>query len=219
MSDDWFTDWAVHHAIAFSMHAGQHAETIASWRDGFLAGGYTPEELYAATTHMIAYRCPAKPWDHLQEIQAFVQARRAQARRAQSNTPSNGKDRGRCEKCCDSGWVIVPHPAFVRNGEWTPHSNGFPTAAVTCSCHAGVRTRTPGADNSKALPMSLAEFEQICPSWREWLDWQREATAQAIAADSRRRVAAIKGEDKAFREALSRAKQRRDAAYPDAEPN
>lgn len=78
-----------------------------------------------------------------------------------------------CVWCLNVGYAIVPHLRDVSHGDWS----GWHTFAVYCKCRAG---RIESERHTDRRSMSLDEYEQHNPTWREQL------RAKAAADKARR---------------------------------
>ena len=65
--------------------------------------------------------------------------------------------------------MVVPHPKFVRNGEWRRNGGGQPTVAVLCPCRVGQLIVEGQRGVSRASQMTLAQYEALVP--RDWWTW------------------------------------------------
>src|SRR5262245_57478261 len=184
MSADWYDVWAERHATVFRLNAGTDVSMFNAWRELFLAAGYTPEELHAATAWLATHAPPRFPADHLKAL-----VERINAARAVDYAPGPEEERGTCATCNGSGFVVVPHPAGIRRGEWDPVRAGcrptYYTGSVLCRCGLGrwIGSRQ-GPHNSESKPrpalLTLDRYEQLNPHWREHMaEKQRELAARA----------------------------------------
>lgn len=182
-----YHEWAMGHVYAFGL--GESGETMASaWFSIFNGFGYTIAELRAATLAM-AKEPPQFPSEHLQRINESVAAgRQVESRRQWAG------ELGTCVVCNDGGYVVVPHPRYVVNGQWTERH----TAAVVCGCWRGRRImernknrREAGKDGDVVKPpMLLSEYERLNPNWKRQLD-----EYEIALADYSREVGPRRGEE------------------------
>lgn len=187
---DWYAQWSARHAAMFGMTRLEDAETFAAWRSTFIARGYTFQEL-THTTNVIAARTEPLAWrdDHLAEINRIIRDMRQAVIRNESNEAATAKE-SKCELCADSGMVIVPHPQFVIDGEWTRNGNSQPTCAVVCSCFRGRRIGEQQAEmfNGKRskMQLTLEAYEDRVPRylWKNLYDQQRLAFIASTRAEA-----------------------------------
>ena len=185
-----FSEWVSHHATVFGLTAESDTRTLSAWLPVFSTGGHTVEDLFAVTDYLAAHpealnreerfsgklACHlAAILDRLKEIRAIVY---------QKDVKAHEHERGTCTLCSGSGYVIVPHPKAVHDGQWVPVKTAragpsWYTAAVLCTCALG---RWVGEHvKEEKRPMSLEYYTQaINPYWREHMA-QRQASHLARA--------------------------------------
>lgn len=191
-----WTDFHDHFNALFG--AGDWADdSVAVWIcDIFMPGGVTPQEADLAALAVARAGPPAKPYEVLRAVLDAARRRRADellAREEQEREGGGVVGPGEpCRDCDGTGWAVVPHHPQPDHAA----AKGFlATHAVTCSCAAGRRLAGLCRDRQKCAPMTLADYEDDNPGWREQL---RRATKQA-AADGR-----IAGSTKGWDEAVAR---------------
>ena len=167
----WYAGWVDAHRSAFMLSA-DWVVAAEVWWELFQLRGVTGSELAAATRDLMTLGkdAPKFPGDHLPAVERSIgRARNAAAverRKAYGET-----DGITCDVCCSSGWVIVPHPNWIRQGRWEPshyRENGSPayvTAGVACRCPVGIAT-ADSCLQQKQPTQTLAHYEAICPNWR-----------------------------------------------------
>lgn len=166
----WYSEWASAHRTAFMLPA-EWLAAAGAWWQVFVSLGVKPGELTAATREVQSGTPPRFPGDHLPAVKAALgrvrDAAAAEARRAADS------DDGRsvCVDCADTGWVTVPHPAFLDPfGEWLPSGHGpdgeplLVVGSVACRCQKGLRT-ADGTDGRR--PMGISRYERRCRTWRD----------------------------------------------------
>ncbi len=72
--------------------------------------------------------------------------------------------RGICELCGNTGFVVVPYLA-TKDGEIIPFGDRGYTAAATCKCGLGVVVF-----NNEPKRTTLAQYEGINPDWQAQMD-------------------------------------------------
>jgi hypothetical protein len=159
---------------------------VAAWEDVFDYAGYTLSELEAAKKSLATHGGVIKREEHLDAIQRWIREQRQEAL-AREQKAEERYDRGTCIHCGNTGWVIVPHPKQIRDGQWL----GTATATVTCSCWMGQRIdktyRGPREEKPKdmrdlPLPMTLAFYQEHNPGWFQQMQaHEQELTARAHA--------------------------------------
>lgn len=194
--DDWFDSWVQYHATLFGLDTDGDLKTLLSWRRLFVElNGFTAEELHAASDDLAAPPVPRFRNEHLDRLQAAVQARRsARRRKVREAEDAFAEDADRCTLCHGAGMAVVPHPSQVDGPTWA----GGATCAVFCSCRAGAAESSRHAD-ARRKPMALEKYEGLNPCWPEQLR-AREAL------DRERRLAREKTReaDRTFGRILSR---------------
>ena len=199
---EFYAQWAAYHCEVFGL-GDRDLKTLLSWRELFLTAGYQAGELRAATDAIaldpgsLGGMYQSKMTAHLTAIQSRIRNGRAIV--LERSKPSE-RERGTCTKCGGCGYVTVPHPASIRDGEWKPmlvaRANAtYYTAAVVCSCALGrwlvdngktKRRRTTGTDDRI---LRLEDYERINPDWQEQLAAHRKMQRlRANAVDSERQV-------------------------------
>lgn len=159
-----FDSWANRHATMFGMLKPEERDMIRSWRPIFISCGYTFAELRYAT-EMIARSPPKFRGQHLEQVHTTIGELRKKSIDEEAGAWSAIDTFEACRSCKGYGWVVVPHPRFVSNGEWTPSPGKSYklTVNVACSCESG--RRIAGAHQRKR-PMGLEEYESRNPEWR-----------------------------------------------------
>jgi len=184
----WYASWVTAHRTAFMLPA-EWVESALMWWPTFVSLGVTASELADATRAIqLAAEHPASWGKHLPEVKAVVgrlrNRRAAEARRA--HDLARGDRFSVCDLCGDSGWVVVPHPDWVRFNDpvvpgeirvdataWAPNGHGgdgeprFVEVGVACRCFKG---RATVAGQEKNPPLTLERYEQhVNRVWREML--------------------------------------------------
>ena len=168
-------DWSKYHAKAFGMRTDHEAEMTATWAVAFERAGYSVAELFAATNWMLTESAPRFREQHLDMIQKRIASQRSNAHRESVLAAQRGDEQSRCIHCDNVGLVVVPHPAFYVDGRW---STPWPTAAVTCLCMKGEKSKRD-AEDRKAPMMTLAAYEVSHHDWQEQMT-ERENTRAAM---------------------------------------
>ncbi len=183
MAIDTVTKWAEWHANLFGF-AQSFAPTVSAWVNEFIATGYSPDELVSATravSALPAEKAPKYPGDHYAMLVRALQAERQRIRQkdasAETRRIASGDDRGVCELCSNTKWVIVPHLKYLE--EWSDAAR-FVTFGVACRCFLG-RTMVSNWDVKRPKTMTLEEYERQLPSWREYVAQEREIRMKRVA--------------------------------------
>ncbi len=164
----WFEAWAVHHGTVFGLSESE-TPTLLSW-EGAL--GATAEELYSATAALATNprqfgeseaRFAGKLTLHLTLLVSQIREQRSAAVSQQADPRDT---LGTCTLCSSSGWVIVPHPNGLADGEWVPQRKArggasYYTVAVLCSCALG---RWMG-QHRKSAGLTLQQYDRLNPRW------------------------------------------------------
>jgi hypothetical protein len=192
LSADDYAAWSQHHAALFGMHSRADAAMFSAWHAEFAACGYSRDELDEATRHC-ARESACTRWDMLQTIHRAIRDDRNRRAAISRRQTSAAGDRGVCDLCHDAAWVVVPHLAFVRDGEWIQHGASRPTMAVTCRCHRGIVAHNTAAATCAKLglgtPISIERYEMLIDFWRDLIaaaaeDGRRRGRTEAITRDA-----------------------------------
>lgn len=175
MNESTYLDWSIYHAKAFGLRSQQDLEMVDVWTKAFERAGYTVAELIDATNWMLTESAPRFREQHLDMIQKRIASQRSSAHRESVLSAMRGEEQSRCINCDNVGLVVVPHPAFYVDGRW---STPWPTAAVTCLCMKGEKSKRD-AEERKAPMMTLAAYEVSHPDWQEQMR-ERENTRAAL---------------------------------------
>lgn len=193
---DWYESWVLDHCRTFAITLPEWTAAFLSWRSALVGLGATEVELREATRRCLGDSPkPQFPADHLDAVQRHVGAQKsATRRRAAERQLDDGP--GVCSYCGSTGWLAVPHPRFVIDGEWKParyhEATGLPihvTSAVTCTCPRGRQvheaTVTAQTDRGRAMPVSLEAYAaDVNPAWREHLKEAEDAKAAMAKAQA-----------------------------------
>lgn len=192
---DWFRQWADRHAAIFGLTSPQDLEMFAAWRGAFVSAGFTFSELNAATDWMVKQSAPEFRNEHLKMIQTFIRQRRDEQRRFEQQTAAP-MGKSYCSLCGGTGMVVVPHPRFVIDGEWTMNSSYQPTAAVSCLCEVGKRIEQAQFNKERNQKlMSLGLYETRIPRglWTALLHHKSKAAGANKKAEEATRAADKRG--------------------------
>lgn len=189
MAEPWFVTWAEKHALTFAMNDDAFLQTLLSWEDLFAAAGYSREDLASATTALATSGVQLQRWDHLAAITKHVRERKAVERR---DAPPDDP-RGKCATCEGTGFVVVPHPEGVVEGEWVPQKVArggatYYTVAVHCHCPLGrwFHGRRTGAGSKYQGTWTLAAYEEKNPRWRVQIEARRQESLERSRLSSRK---------------------------------
>lgn len=177
----WYESWVDAHCRSFAIAQPEWIAAFLSWEQAIVGLGATESELREATQRCLADRPkPQFPVEHLDAVQRHVGAQKTVARRRLAERQLDD-GAGTCIYCGNSGWVAVPHPRFVLDGEWKPsryhETTGLPifvTSAVTCMCPRGRQTHettlSAQTDRGRPLPVALEAYARnVNAAWREHL--------------------------------------------------
>jgi hypothetical protein len=205
MTRDEFDLWAIDYCNLFRLKPESLIGTLETWFEAFDANHCTTNELKLALAAM-RRNPPEYDREHFRVLSLHVRHLRAEQSAAMVRAASQPKEEeyGICDLCGSTGWVTVPHPRCVREGDfWPPHYE----LAVYCRCglgrwfydnHSDMREamrrqgRTPG--------VSIDVYEAWNPKWREQLEHRRhveDTEWRAIKADKARSLV-----PKSWREAV-----------------
>lgn len=176
MTVDDYEKWMEHHKALFQMHTDADQKMFVAWWP--LLRGYALAELLDASNHLVTREVKTFKTEQLAAIRMRITQRRHekfQAECAQDSFLSTA-----CEMCGNTGFAIVPHLAFVIDGQWQPLGNSFPTVSVHCSCSKGARLHEAvvryGQENEGkrkkdkqpvVVQLTLAGYEQKNQRWRD----------------------------------------------------
>ena len=179
-----FLSWVAHHARLFGL-AKEEAATMAGWESTLDA---SPDELHAATAAIAGN--PGETLGKAEtrfvgKMSAHLEALTNAVKRIRTIHYERGADRtehdwGTCQTCLSTGWVIVPHPEGVQDGEWVPVSKTrqpegvYYTLAVTCSCAKGKWVASHRTAEGKT-GWTLETYTRFNPLWREQVRRRRLA--------------------------------------------
>jgi hypothetical protein len=168
-----YAEWGAHHARLYGLTLPQQLETVRSWLRVLEAGGYTPEELRAASEWLLTHDAPR----FLGDTPAAL-VRRIRDARSQTILSSHAANAVcRCQDCAGGGLLSVPDLRTVREGKWlTGH-----TCAVRCLCERGVMGNFFRRDGVQV--MSLQEYEQHNPQWQTQMAQRAREDRELAAID------------------------------------
>lgn len=223
---EWYVAWAAEYGAMFGMDRAEHGAMFEAWWKVFALRQYTHQELERATLSIAGRSVPLK-WrdDHLAEINATIGRIRTSDATAAATAKFEAElgAKSCCEKCSDTGMVIVPHPRFVTHGVWEFKGTTQPTAAVVCPCYRGraiVEAQMAKARDKRH--MTLAEYEQQIPReiWTRFLTNRDVAKREAIlATNATRDVDRTAGPlSKALNGTLNKARKAATAPVPASAP-
>lgn len=178
-SPAWYREWSEYHLLQFGIRNAESQFAFATWWKSFSAMGFTAHELSNATEAVrIGPKC-IRVDDHYHAIKSAILAARSEAVALGEKRRRESDDRGRCQDCCDSGFVSVPHPRFCDATEWRPERFNrfnepiYATCGVLCKCEIGRRMiaaqQQRAMDDAKTkTSMTLSQYEdRVNGNWRE----------------------------------------------------
>jgi hypothetical protein len=180
-----YEQWASHHAAIFNLNIDTDDNMLAAWIKVFQSCGYSVEELFDATDQIAAStEVPETRLQQLGALHATIRSGRL-ARQSRFQGPYTVHHVCTFNLCDGVGWLTVPHPKSLENGQWI-----FPwyTCAVLCSCDQGKRVRqTFGAETTARkkiipAPLSLEAYQRQNPFWRDQLVIRAEQQKQELQA-------------------------------------
>lgn len=195
---EWFVEWAGRYATAFGIQNPEWLRAMTEhWYPAFAQANYLRSEIEGCIP--FALTDPTTPrflGDHLACVKRAVAAVRDAARGKTLAADDLATGAILCGFCGWSTWVVVPHPADVKDGAWRPHrlnSHGDPvyrTASVACT-HCGPGRRAYDATARRMLeagkkePMTIGQYEmRVNAAWREHLVEQAAARRAMWAAET-----------------------------------
>lgn len=214
MAADWFTEWVKAYAVRFGMDSEPEVKTLLSWRELFVVQlGYSRDEMFLASD-AVATSLPVPRFrnEHLDRLQSAVQKARRETLVARRETEAAfAVEQSECRLCLGCGWVSVPHPRDVVDGEWL----GKHTLGVTCHCALGrleqqrhdefTSKPRPGEHRVRAKAITLEEYEGHCPQWQLQVKRKEAAEravrkAKAVAEDTDRARGRLPGAEDVLRQ-------------------
>src|ERR1043166_8865921 len=183
-----YRDWAAKYCAAFGLDRDSDKAMVQTWQKIFEDLGYSVPELEKALT-AIARNPPKFRSEHLSAINQAINCERQRLVYESMEVEAAIDEFEQCKQCSSAGWVFVPHPRFLKDGEWIygPGGRSKPLCTVTCGCQVG--QRLAGIPRTKKA-MSLESYEELNPEWREQIEIHeagkkalREAQAAANAGD------------------------------------
>ncbi len=188
---NWFDDWLNEYLTALGITDPAEVAQAATWQRVFELLRYSEAEVRAATDAILRDvgqlarsegRFLGKVPQHLAALQHHVNRSRAVEYDPPTVAANEHGELGTCCLCGGSGWVVVPHPAGVRDGQWVQvkvarGGASFYTASVICLCPLGswVLNRLSGRPKQ---PATLRSYERGNPRWRQQMA-AREAAGKA----------------------------------------
>ena len=195
----------------FGIRDDADLRTIMSWRFVFSATRTSEAEMKAASLWLarnvgvlgeVKERFGGKMTMHLSAIQrALREVRALDQDRLDQRVQEQESRLGTCVICGSSGYVSVPHPKHVENGEWRPvrmcrggSGPTYYTCAVLCSCARGRWKADHQAEGWRQ--MTLEQYHGSNPDWRQQLEERAEerraeATATPASDEWRRCVQSV----------------------------
>lgn len=200
---EWYLQWSAEYGAMFGMNRTDDGPTFASWWKVFCAKQCTYQELEQAMLSIAGDKeIPKWRQEHLEAINKQIARIRHEAtigliRGNADDTPNKST----CERCGDTGMIVVPHPRFVVEGVWLQNGSYKPTAAVVCTCYRG--RKIVEAQATKPMDgrcMTVGEYEEHIPRelWAALMSGKsnadREASnAMASSRDADKTLGALTG--------------------------
>lgn len=193
MTDPEYTAWIKHHRSLFQLTTEDDARMFGSWRPLLLE--FHQADLIAGSNWIAVNKPDEFRTKHLRMLLDFVRAKHAKLRAAELES-QHADGAVECPLCRGDGLVLVPHPAYVRDGVWYPHGLSRVTAAVFCFCNRGT-VRYQGVIQAHSQgrckrPMTITAYEVRVPHWPQLLVEEenrlrdtRVAIEEADSADRR----------------------------------
>lgn len=185
-----YEEWALDYCRRLGVSSVSIGEAIMSWGPALLGGlRLTIADLQHATNAIIAGqgKTPQWPADHLDAIKAAaIQASQARiAAESQRETMSGHSSGGLgvCNYCGETGLVLVPHPNWIRDGEWVPYTRSgigrplYHHTHVYCRCRRGERCHTSAVDRktNNGTPDPLCTLSRYETAYNAaWMEHMQE---------------------------------------------
>lgn len=185
-----YIEWCTLYGASFGLDRPEDVRMLASWKGFFEDCGFTIEELQKA--RMLIGRAPPR-WraEHLDAVHKAVREIRTAARKAEEERQERQMESERCGICGGYGWAIVPHPSCIVDGFWTTGAMGcWYTASVACLCNRGAvimdNARRDKQESKKPesvkVPMSLRDYEVLCPNWFDQVEAKKQRERALVSA-------------------------------------
>ncbi|VTR92793.1 unnamed protein product [Gemmata massiliana] len=192
---DWFAQWVVSYGRAFGISAELTDTMLRIWWPAFHMARFVEADFTRALPALVGAENPPNwPREHLGAVNRALRAAKDQRTRRAPEPSGSGRPEARCAWCGGDGWVSVPHPKYLANGEWVaPH----PTVTPACTrCDRGERSYQAHCETAAAErrpgPMTIDQYEKLVgTAWAEIV--ARHEQAQRLMA---RAVSATDGIDR-----------------------
>lgn len=179
-SEQW-KEFCRAHAELFALDTPADARMLAAWWP--LLGSYDLAELLEASRFLVGLEQASRKREHCGLIRSRILGQRRE--REKQWDEAGWREREDCSRGCDLGVLFVPHPRSLLGGDWV-----YPwyTCAVFCLCPRGESRRErlwnshQKSEGKLPQPMSLADYEQRVPRWRELLA-ERESSRRDQAVE------------------------------------
>jgi hypothetical protein len=196
VTDADYDTWVAHYCALFQLTAEADLVMLSKWKP--LLAPFELRDMVDAANEVAQNQSQLFRTEHLRLFTSFARRRQAEAARRRADAENRAHELS-CQVCRGTGVVCVPHPAFVKNGEWLPYGLSYITAAVSCDCNRG-RAMKATIDTSQAKRekgqsiLSLMAYEVINPYWVDHLAERVQKDRNALAA-----IQAAESADKAGR--------------------
>lgn len=181
MNDDDWIRWSDSHRERFALRTPADIAMVSHWYEHLCQFSFA--ELDMASRELLKDP-PGYRDAHVAGLLRILAGKRAAMSRTYASQQDDLFEPTRCGACGSTGWVIVPHPASIVQGEIIAGPSGYiATFAVSCSCARGAaKARTYDAQPSDKRPLTLAIYEaKVCAGWRALMDEIAEQRKQKNA--------------------------------------
>lgn len=191
-ASEW-TEWTKHHKSLFALRSDDDAEMVARWHPMLV--DFSLLELREASNELVSVGATYRD-QHVSGLLRILATRRSRRIAAFAAEQHNGEQKVFCGVCNDRGFVDVPHPACILDGEIVEGVFGcfarFATVIVFCKCARGANKLHDQADKASKhhlpIPMTLIQYEQtVCGHWQSLMvELDRAKKAKQIAMQDAR---------------------------------
>ena len=157
------------------------------WWPAFEAARYTQADFAGVLPRLIvAEHTPNWPREHLAAVNRELRA--AKEQRTKRAPESSARSGSRCQWCGGDGWVSVPDPKSLVNGEWlAPHPTVTPACTRCDKGEASYQAHCAEVAEGKrfARPMTIDKYEKLVgTAWAEIVARHEQAQRLMIRAES-----------------------------------
>ncbi|AMV29319.1 hypothetical protein VT84_33295 [Gemmata sp. SH-PL17] len=184
----WFTAWVSNYRAALGVNDELTDAMLRIWWPAFEAARYTQADFAGVLPRLIvAESTPNWPREHLAAVNRELRAAKEQRTRRAPES-SGGRSGSRCQWCGGDGWVSVPHPKCLSNGEWiAPHTTVTPACTRCDRGEQSYQAHCVEVAEGKrfARPMTIDQYEKLVgTAWVEIVARHEQAQRLMIRAVS-----------------------------------